>query len=55
MEGQRWFDLVRMEKLTNRVLLAKPTANIQSYHTLFPIPQKERYLNPKLTQNDGYN
>jgi hypothetical protein len=55
MEGHRWYDLVRMGKLIERVQLVKPTANIQSYHTLFPIPQKERYLNTKLTQNDGYN
>lgn len=55
MEGHRWFDLVRMGKLMELVHLAKPTANIQSYHILFPIPQKERYLNPKLTQNEGYN
>jgi len=55
MEGHRWYDLARMGKLIERVQLAKPTANIHSYHTLFPIPQKERYLNPKLTQNEGYN
>jgi len=55
MEGHRWYDLVRMGKLVERVQLAKPTANIQPWHTLFPIPQKERYLNPKLTQNEGYN
>ncbi|HNV66082.1 MAG TPA: RagB/SusD family nutrient uptake outer membrane protein [Bacteroidales bacterium] len=55
MEGHRWFDLVRMGKLLERVQIAKPTANIQTYHLLFPIPQKERYLNHKLTQNEGYN
>lgn len=54
MEGQRWYDLVRMGKITEKVLAAKPTANIKSYHILFPIPQKERYLNPNLTQNTGY-
>ena len=55
MEGHRWYDLVRMGKLMERVHLVKPTANIQSHHTLFPIPQKERYLNSELSQNDGYN
>ncbi|NLE35311.1 MAG: RagB/SusD family nutrient uptake outer membrane protein [Bacteroidales bacterium] len=55
MEGHRWFDLVRMGKLMDRVQLAKPTANIQAHHILFPIPQKERYLNRNLTQNEGYN
>jgi starch-binding outer membrane protein, SusD/RagB family len=54
MEGQRWYDLVRMGKLTERVLAAKPTANVQSYHVLLPIPRNERYLNPILTQNTGY-
>lgn len=54
MEGQRWYDLVRMGKLTERVLAAKPTANVQSYHKLLPIPRNERYLNPNLTQNTGY-
>ena len=54
MEGQRWYDLVRMGKLLERVQIAKPTANIKSFHILFPIPQKERYLNPNLSQNTGY-
>lgn len=54
MEGQRWYDLVRMKKLEERVLLAKPEANVKPYHILFPIPQTERRYNPKLTQNTGY-
>ncbi len=54
MEGHRWYDLTRMGKLMERVSLVKPTANIQPYHILFPIPQKERYLNPELGQNEGY-
>jgi len=54
MEGQRWYDLVRMGKLYEKVLLAKPNANIKQTHTLFPIPQRERYYNPNLTQNEGY-
>lgn len=55
MEGHRWFDLIRMGKLFERIRLAKPTANIQPHNILFPVPQKERYLNPNLTQNNGYN
>jgi hypothetical protein len=55
MEGQRWYDLVRMGKLVNQVLLSKPTANVKDYHKLFPIPQKEIYYNPKLTQNNEYH
>ena len=54
MEGQRWFDLVRMGKLKERVNLAKPTANIHDFNILFPIPQKEMYFNTKLVQNTGY-
>ena len=54
MEGHRWYDLVRFGKLQENVLLAKPEANVMDHHILFPIPQKERYYNPALTQNDGY-
>jgi len=54
MEGQRWYDLVRMGKLVDEVLLSKPTANVKEFHDLFPIPQKEIYYNPNLTQNNGY-
>jgi len=54
MEGHRWYDLVRFGKLQEAVLLAKPEANVKEHHILFPIPQKERYYNPLLTQNDGY-
>jgi len=55
MEGHRWFDLVRMGKLKECVLLSKPTANVQDFHVLFPIPQKEIYYNPALEPNNtGY-
>lgn len=54
MEGQRWYDLVRMNKLQEQVILAKPSSNVKAYHVLFPIPQKELYYNPKLVQNSGY-
>ncbi|MCP4310338.1 MAG: RagB/SusD family nutrient uptake outer membrane protein [Bacteroidetes bacterium] len=55
MEGHRWYDLVRFGKLHEAVLEAKPEANVKDHHILFPIPQKERYYNPLLTQNDGYS
>jgi hypothetical protein len=55
MEGHRWYDLVRFGKLQEAVLKAKPEANVKDYHILFPVPQKERYYNPLLTQNDGYS
>jgi len=43
-----------MGKLVDEVLLSKPTANVKEFHDLFPIPQKEIYYNPNLTQNNGY-
>jgi len=32
----------------------KENTNVQSFHNLLPIPQRERNLNSKLTQNTGY-
>lgn len=54
MEGSRYHDLVRMGKLVERVTAAKPQATPQPYHVLLPIPQRERNLNTKLTQNSPY-
>ena len=54
-EGQRWFDLVRQGRLKLRVEAAKPGVTVdENKHTLFAIPQRERDLNPNLTQNPGY-
>jgi hypothetical protein len=54
-EGQRWFDLKRTQRLIERVNAAKgDNANPQEYHYKFPVPQRERDLNPNLTQNTGY-
>lgn len=53
-EGHRWFDLVRMEKLEEKVLAAKPGSPVSATHRMLPIPQRERDLNPNLTQNPGY-
>ena len=54
-EGHRWFDLVRHGKLVERVNAAKTGSAVQSFHTLFPLPQREVDLNPKLLpQNTGY-
>jgi starch-binding outer membrane protein, SusD/RagB family len=54
-EGHRWFDLVRTGRLVERVKAAKgQRANPQPHNTVFPIPQRERDLNDKLTQNDLY-
>ncbi len=59
-EGQRWFDLVRMGKLNERVHKAKdaeyttPIANLGTNYQVFPIPQQERDVNPNLPQNPGF-
>lgn len=54
-EGQRWFDLKRTGRLIDRVNDAKgDKANPQEYNYKFPVPQRERDLNPELTQNNGY-
>ncbi|MDR6193313.1 RagB/SusD family nutrient uptake outer membrane protein [Siphonobacter sp. SORGH_AS_0500] len=50
-ENHRWFDLVRTGKA--KAVLVQ-TKNIQIRNTLYPIPERERTINPKLTQNDGY-
>ncbi len=53
-EGQRWFDLVRTKTLETLVPIAKPGITPAPKHYLFPIPQREIDLNPKLVQNSGY-
>lgn len=52
-EGHRWFDLVRMGKLEMKVQQAKGITPSRDYY-LFPIPLRERDLNPNLPQNPGY-
>ncbi len=52
-ENQRWFDLVRTNRFVE-VMNSKGYTNIKDYHRYFLIPQAERDLNPKLTQNPGY-
>lgn len=55
LEGSRWFDLVRLsENFTGDIKAAKPDAFVQDKHRLLPIPQYERLLNDKITQNEGY-
>ncbi|MEQ9405937.1 MAG: RagB/SusD family nutrient uptake outer membrane protein [Cyclobacteriaceae bacterium] len=55
MEGQRYHDLVRHGKLVEKVNASgKANVNAQSFHTLLPIPQRERNLNSNLGQNTGY-
>jgi len=52
-EGQRWFDLVRTGTLEEKVLEAKGI-QVNPIYNLFPIPQRERDVNPNLPQNPGY-
>ncbi|MDD4991183.1 MAG: RagB/SusD family nutrient uptake outer membrane protein [Paludibacter sp.] len=55
-EGQRWFDLVRINSGQYGIDFLKSIgkSNMNSKYLLFPIPQKERDSNPNLTQNTGY-
>lgn len=66
-EGQRWFDLVRTNRLlavmkahgTLEAQLAEKnkttiTANARDFQKLYPIPQREIDLNKAITQNPGY-
>lgn len=47
MEGQRFFDLRRLDLAMERLVL-------DPYQLLFPIPQRELDVNPNLEQNPGY-
>ncbi|PZX92024.1 RagB/SusD family nutrient uptake outer membrane protein [Flavobacterium aquariorum] len=55
-EGQRWFDLIRVNKGKYGLdfLHSIGKTNAIQKHLLFPIPQIEIDKNPKLTQNPGY-
>ncbi|WP_394364233.1 RagB/SusD family nutrient uptake outer membrane protein [Formosa algae] len=56
-EEMRWMDLVRTGKLEERVKAYNPNGanNIQSYHTLRPIPQSQIDLSDvEFPQNPGY-
>ncbi|RAV30512.1 RagB/SusD family nutrient uptake outer membrane protein [Sinomicrobium soli] len=52
-EGQRWFDLTRLGRLRQRVEAIKGISVAEQYE-LFPIPQRERLVNPNLPQNTGF-
>lgn len=58
-EGHRWPDLVRwndylsvMTAFKNKYKVSTMSPN--DYVKLFPIPNRERVINPELTQNPGY-
>jgi len=52
-EGHRWIDLTRTGR-ADAVLGAYKGSKWKSSAALYPIPAKERELNPNLTQNPGY-
>ena len=60
MEGQRWFDLVRNNRLLEVMQKHKDKdgsllfAGLQAFRQLWPIPQGEKDKNTNLTQNEGY-
>ncbi len=55
-EGQRWFDLIRVENGQYGLdfLHSIGKTNADQHHLLLPIPQIERDRNPNLSQNPGY-
>lgn len=60
-EGIRWFDLIRtgraievMENVRGGSGQLLYAGKLQDYKLLWPIPQEQRDLNSKLTQNPGY-
>ncbi len=55
LEGSRWFDLIRLSTdFVAEVKRVKPSSYVAAKHQLFPIPQYERLLNDKITQNPEY-
>ncbi len=50
LEENRFYDLIR----TNRAQSILGALGYTSKNALFPIPQRQRDLNPSLTQNSGY-
>lgn len=52
-ENQRWFDLLRSERVKEIMTLHGKL--MQDHHMLFPIPSEEIAINPNLKQNPGYN
>ncbi|MGH2624689.1 MAG: RagB/SusD family nutrient uptake outer membrane protein, partial [Sphingobacterium sp.] len=54
IEGQRWIDLVRTNRMVSTMKKAHPEYPVQEKHNLFPIPVNEIKLNSNLTQNKGW-
>lgn len=60
MEGQRWYDLVRNDRMLDVMRKHKDQngkllfADLESFRYKWPIPQSEMDKNIRLTQNEGY-
>lgn len=60
LEGQRWYDLLRNERMIDVMSQHKDgngnlyIKKIDPYRNLWPIPQKQIDLNQSLVQNEGY-
>ena len=60
MEGQRWYDLLRNDRMLEVMKKHKDQhgklifANLQEYRKKWPIPQEEMDKNTNLVQNEGY-
>jgi hypothetical protein len=53
-EGHRWYDLVRTKRLISAMKAQNPTIVVNEMHYLYPIPQTEIDINPRLEQNPEY-
>ncbi|MDR1623707.1 MAG: RagB/SusD family nutrient uptake outer membrane protein [Tannerellaceae bacterium] len=60
LEGQRWYDLLRNDRMVEVMRQHKDKngnlffSDLQEFRKLWPIPQTEKDSNPNLTQNPGY-
>ena len=54
--GHRWFDLIRTGNVDDVMSQITPEKGgiWKPQWALFPIPQSERVIDSKLSQNDGY-
>lgn len=60
LEGHRWFDILRNDRMEEVMLGAKDKngkpryTDIPTWRRLMPIPQGQMDINERLTQNEGY-
>ena len=59
-EGHRWYDLLRNDRMEAVMQQHKGRngqllfPHVDSFRSLWPVPQTEKDANPNLTQNEGY-